>query len=193
MNLSDAFDVSPPSVFVRITDRNDLTIHFRPAIFQTTPIEGESEPTQHAENKKSPDQAQKVPKQAGKDSKPDGLSQRLADIVIPKPLAARSAPSLKDPEDQEHLSPSPPNPDQPPCESPDQSGKGALRSEWDELLLQRPRNDNPSSRPVADWLLKVMSVSNRFTFGVEDVGRSDSTEAQDGSTAVGEASGGQEV
>ena len=85
-------------------------------------------------------------------------------------------------------SPSPPNPNQPPSESPDQAGNSFLRSEWDELLMQRPRNDDPSSRPVADWLLKVMSVSNRFTFGVEDLGGK-SAEGQD----VGEASGGQEV
>jgi hypothetical protein len=35
-------------------------------------------------------------------------------------------------------------------ESSDESGKSCRRSEWDNLLLQRPSSKDPSSHPVAE-------------------------------------------
>lgn len=94
-------------------------------------------------------------------------SSKLANIVVPQPRS--SGPPV-----HSDLSPSPLNPEQQPVERPDQPQDEALQTEWDDLLLQRPRFEKHSSRPVSDWLLKVMSVSNRFTFGAEDLGAEDS-------------------
>jgi hypothetical protein len=45
------------------------------------------------------------------------------------------------------------------------TGKTKLLSQWDLLLLDRPARGDEEA--TADWLLKVMRVSNQYTFGVD--------------------------
>ena len=49
------------------------------------------------------------------------------------------------------------------------TGKPGLLSQWDLLLLDRPTPGDEHA--TAEWLLRVMRVSNLFTFGVDSSDR----------------------
>ena len=60
---------------------------------------------------------------------------------------------------------------QPPAENSGQHviDSASLQREWDALLFDRPQETNNClPRPISDWVSRVMSVSDRFTFGTED-------------------------
>lgn len=83
-------------------------------------------------------------------------------VVAGAPEAAAGAPSLRG---EDGTASSYENVNQPASELTSQIGRAELMNQWDALLLERPARGDEQA--MAEWLIRILRVSNRYTFGID--------------------------